>query len=89
MKNFPRRQFTRGEPKDCSVVFFEMLDVGLGVLGCLTSDLRTIENNLQPKYHVAVVNDTHGVREGSGIYWGCHLGRCMKESLCVIWVFLN
>ena len=66
MKYFPRREFAKGAPQQCTVVFFEVLDVRLGVLGCLTSNLRTIKNNVHPKYHVAIVYDTHGVREGSG-----------------------
>ena len=38
----------------------------------VTLDMRTIENKVQPKYHVVVMYDIHGVREGSRVYWGCH-----------------
>lgn len=55
----------------------------LACLGCLTSDLRTIENNVQPKYHVAVVYDIHNVREGIGVCWSCHLGRYVRRIIFV------
>ncbi len=38
------------------------------------ANVRTIENKVQPKYHVVVMRDIHSVREGSGVYWAAIQG---------------